>query len=59
MMEMPILAGGGLYGWDSWPRPDPGPTRVIYCLEDQNWSAVCGLVNHFSEAGYFDKCTLT
>lgn len=60
LIEMPIFRDGHVYDWNSGgsgPRENPGPARAIYVSKGEN-RVLCGVLSHYGDAGYFEKCYL-
>ncbi|KAM7195943.1 Ribonuclease/ribotoxin [Naviculisporaceae sp. PSN 640] len=60
IIEMPIFRDGHVYNWNSGtsgPRENPGAARAIY-VSSGGYVALCGVISHYGDAGYFEKCYL-
>lgn len=57
LLEMPVFENGRLYGWDTAPRPYPGPVRLVYEADGSD-RTFCGLIVHAAGTGAFVKCVV-
>lgn len=60
LLTMPVFPDGHLYNWNSAnPREWPGSGRAIYVMLSSGRAALCGVISHIGDSGYFEKCYIS
>ncbi|KIJ66921.1 hypothetical protein HYDPIDRAFT_26338 [Hydnomerulius pinastri MD-312] len=58
LMELPVLTSGKAYAYNTKPRPESGPYRIVYTVANGKKQTFCGLMAHVPPANRkFELCT--